>query len=56
MNIRRLVMDVDKAVKRPSLIELAQAIENTGAVVHSIDQVVAGSRLIEGIKPARQSK
>jgi uncharacterized protein len=96
MNIRRLVLDVDKAVKRPSPIELAQAIdscegveafnisveeidietvgmivsvegehldydkisqaiENTGAVVHSIDQVVVGSRLIECIKPARQS-
>lgn len=96
MNIRRLVLDVDKAVKRPSLIELAQAIdrcagveafnitveeidietvgmivtvegenldfdsiaqaiENTGAVVHSIDQVVAGSRLIECIRPARQA-
>jgi uncharacterized protein len=95
MNIRRLVLDVDKAIKRPSLIELAQAIdgcegveafnitveeidietvgmiitvegenldydkialaiENIGAVVHSIDQVVAGSRLIEFIRPARQ--
>uniref|UniRef100_A0A7C3UZ24 DUF211 domain-containing protein n=1 Tax=Desulfobacca acetoxidans TaxID=60893 RepID=A0A7C3UZ24_9BACT len=96
MDIRRLVLDVDKAVKRPSLIELAQAIdkcdgveafnitveeidietvgmivtvegeyldydkiaqaiENTGAVVHSIDQVVVGSRLIECVRPARQS-
>ncbi len=95
MNIRRLVLDVDKAIKRPSLIELAQAIdsckgvnafnitveeidietvgmiitvegenldydkiaraiENTGAVVHSIDQVVAGNRLVECIRPARQ--
>ncbi len=97
MNIRRLVLDVDKAIKRPSLIELAQAIDscdgveafnitveeidietvgmiitvegenldydkiakaidNTGAVVHSIDQVAVGSRLIEGIHPARQSR
>jgi hypothetical protein len=97
MNIRRLVLDVDKAIKRPSLIELAQAIDscdgveafnitveeidietvgmiitvegenldydkiakaidNTGAAVHSIDQVAAGSRLIEGIHPARQSR
>jgi hypothetical protein len=94
MNIRRLVLDVDKAIKRPSLLELAQAIdnsdgveafnitveeidietvgmiitvegenldydniakaiENTGAAVHSIDQVVAGSRLIECIRRPR---
>jgi hypothetical protein len=97
MNLRRLVLDVDKAIKRPSLIELAQAIdsgdgveafnitveeidietvgmiitiegenldydkiakaiENTGAVVHSIDQVAAGGRLIECIYPRRQSR
>lgn len=27
MNIRRLVLDVDKAIARPSIIEIAQAIE-----------------------------
>jgi hypothetical protein len=27
MNIRRLVLDVDKAMARPSLLEIAQAIE-----------------------------
>jgi hypothetical protein len=94
MNIRRLVLDVDKAVARPSIPELAIAIENSqgveganitvteidvetvgmdvtvegdhidyealvgaiescGAVVHSIDQLVAGSRMVEGIKRAR---
>jgi hypothetical protein len=95
MNIRRLVLDVDKALKRPSLIELAQAIdscdgvaafnisveaidvetvstiitiegenldydkiakaiESTGAVVHSIDHLGVGSRLIERIRPWRK--
>jgi|UniRef100_A0A7V6A500 hypothetical protein len=95
MNIRRLVLDVDKALKRPSLIELAQAIdscegveafnisvegidietvstiitiegenlhydkiaeaiENTGAVVHSIDHVGVGNRLVERIRPWRK--
>jgi hypothetical protein len=90
MNIRRLVLDVDKAVARPSVMEIAgaveaipnvegvnitvteidietvgmeltiegngmdyeaivQAIEATGAVVHSVDQLVSGSRLIERI-------
>jgi hypothetical protein len=88
MNIRRLVLDVDKAVARPSLLEIGEAIcncqgveavnvtvkeidietvgtnitiegeqmdyeaiekaiEATGAVVHSMDQLVAGIRLIE---------
>lgn len=94
MNIRRLVLDVDKAMARPSLIEIGEAIsacpgvaalnitvgeidvetigmdvtiegeeldyeqicraiENTGAVVHSIDQLVAGSRLIESVRRIR---
>jgi hypothetical protein len=94
MNIRRLVLDVDKAITRPSIIEIAKsisacggveavnitvseidvetvgmditiegeqlsfeeitrAIENIGAVVHSIDQIVCGTRLIEGIKRRR---
>jgi hypothetical protein len=94
MNIRRLVLDVDKAISRPTLIELAEAIEgvsgieglnitvteidietvgmdvtvegehldypalvkvieHTGAVVHSIDQLVAGDRLIERVKRER---
>ena len=87
LNIRRLVMDVDKAVRGPSVIEIAaaiqtcrgveacnitvseidletvgtdvaiegqnldydeivRAIESSGAVVHSLDQVIAGDRLI----------
>jgi hypothetical protein len=88
MNVRRLVLDVDKAIAKPSIPDLAdaigsvsgvaavnitvteidietvgfnitiegenlsytdlvQAIEDTGAVVHSIDQLVAGDRMIE---------
>jgi hypothetical protein len=94
MNIRRLVLDVDKAIARPTLIEIAEAlekvtgvqalnivvneidietvgtditiegehlnypalvkaIESTGAVVHSIDQLAAGDRVIEPIKRER---
>ncbi|HEY7536058.1 MAG TPA: DUF211 domain-containing protein [Thermodesulfobacteriota bacterium] len=91
MNIRRLVLDVDKAIARPSLLDLAKAIEGVtgvegvnitvneidietmgmevtvegenidypalvkaiesiGAVVHSIDQIAFGSRLVERVK------
>lgn len=87
MNIRRLVLDVDKALKRPSLIELARALDacsgveglniavdehdsetvgmivavegenrdddeiveaaqNIGAMVYSIDEMAAGSRVV----------
>jgi hypothetical protein len=94
MNIRRLVLDVDKAMARPSVIEIAEAvaevpgvdglnltvteidietvgmeltvegekidhgrlvraIEETGAVVHSIDELAAGNRLVERVKRAR---
>ncbi|GAA4185418.1 hypothetical protein GCM10022252_15770 [Streptosporangium oxazolinicum] len=94
MRIRRVVMDVDKAVQRPDVMEvgaaiekvegvetlnitvteidietvgmditvegdgidwpgLLRAIERTGAVVHSVDQLVAGVRIIEGVKRAR---
>lgn len=94
LNIRRLVLDVDKAVSSPSVTELAeaicdvagveavnitvteidietvgfnvtiegehmsypdlvQAIEHTGAAVHSIDQLVAGNRIVEEIKRGR---
>lgn len=94
MNIRRLLLDVDKALKRPSLLEIGQAIEGvagvdglnitvtsidtetvgmdvtivgnnldyeaietaiekTGAVVHSIDELVAGTRMIDRIKRSR---
>lgn len=88
MNVRRLLLDVDKAIARPSVLEIADAvancsgvealnvtvgeidmetvgmditidgenldyeeitgaIESTGAVVHSIDQLIAGARIIE---------
>ncbi len=94
MNIRRLVLDVDKAIARPSIMEIAgaidslpnveaanitvteidvetvgmdvviegnglnydaveKAIESTGAVVHSIDQLILGSRLIERVPRIR---
>jgi len=88
MNIRRVLLDVDKAIQRPEIIEVAEAIdsapgvagvnitvteidvqtvgmditvegdnidigalfraiESTGAVVHSIDEMAAGERLVE---------
>lgn len=94
MNIRRLVLDVDKAIARPKLTEIAaaiekapgveainilvteidietlgteitiegeridyddvvRAIEETGAVVHSIDQIATGSRLIGPVRRER---
>ncbi len=94
MNIRRLVLDVDKAIARPSVIEIAKVIsdcvgvesvnitvseidvetvgmditiegsdlnyevifkhiESVGAVVHSIDQIVCGTNIIEGVKRIR---
>ena len=93
-NIRRMVLDVDKAVRAPSLIEVATAIQNchgveacnitvseidietvgtnitiegagldyeeivraiekTGAVVHGLDQLVAGDRILENTPRAR---
>lgn len=94
MNIRQLLLDVDKAVARPSLLEIAQAldtckgveaatitveeidietvgmnvtiegenmdydeitkaIESTGAVVHSLDQIAIGSRIVPRILRVR---
>jgi hypothetical protein len=94
MNIRRLVLDVDKAVARPSVLQIAKAIEespnvegvnvtvteidietvgmeitiegekldydaivkaieSTGAVVHSVDEVVSGSKVVERISRKR---
>ncbi len=90
MKIRRLLLDVDKAIQQPEIIDIAKAIdvapgvealnitvteidvqtvgmdvtvegndidldaliraiESTGAVVNSIDELVAGDRLIERI-------
>ena len=95
MNIRRLLFDVDKALARPSLLDIAKAIdqcagisafnisvedidvetldmnvtiegenldydeivrsiENTGAVVHGLEQIAAGSQIIERVKRARR--
>jgi hypothetical protein len=94
MDIRRLVLDVDKARTRPTLLELAEAIEkvsgveefnitvteidvetvgtditvegtniayealvkaieSSGAVVHSLDQLVVGKRVVERVERAR---
>lgn len=94
MNIRRLLLDVDKALQRPSVLEIGRAIEGlsgvegvnitvtgidtetvgmdvtivgnnldyeaieaaiekTGAVVHSIDELVAGARIVDRIKRSR---
>jgi uncharacterized protein len=94
MNIRRLVLDVDKAVSRPSVIDIAKAIEespnvegvnvtvteidietvgmeitiegqklnydtivkaieSTGAVVHSVDELATGSRVVERVSRKR---
>lgn len=94
MNIRQLLLDVDKAVARPSLIEIAtaidacrgvealnitveeidietvgmnvtiegdnmdfeeitKAIESTGAVVHSLDEIAIGVRIIPRIARVR---
>jgi hypothetical protein len=94
VNIRRLALDVDKAIARPSVIELAEAIsscngvealnitvseidvetvgmevtiegenlsyeqileaiESTGAALHSLDQIACGERIIEHVKRER---
>jgi hypothetical protein len=94
MNIRRLLLDVDKALARPSLLEIGsaisacsgvealniflgdvdvetmgleitiegaglayddivRAIEDTGAVVLGVEQIVAGDRILERVERAR---
>jgi hypothetical protein len=94
MNIRRVLLDVDKALARPSLVELAsaidavdgveavnitvteidvetfgmevtiegngfdydrivEAIESAGAVVHSLDEIVVGSRILSHVERKR---
>jgi uncharacterized protein len=94
MNIRRLLLDVDKALARPSLLEIASAISrcrgveaailalsevdvetmgleitiegngldydeiagaiaDSGAVVHGIEQIAVGDRIIERTEIAR---
>jgi hypothetical protein len=93
-NIRRFVLDVDKAIHAPSLVEVVTAIQNcagveavnitvseidietvgtnvtiegagldyedivraiekTGAVVHGLDQIVAGDRILENVPRSR---
>jgi hypothetical protein len=94
MNIRRILLDVDKAMERPSIIELAESIDavegvdainitvteidletvgmeitiegvhldydaiegailRAGAVVHSIDELVVGSKLLSHVDRRR---
>ncbi|MDT7935312.1 MAG: DUF211 domain-containing protein [Sphingomonadaceae bacterium] len=94
LNIRRVVLDVDKALKVPALNEIAaaihattgveafnitvtevdqetigtsitvegedidynalvSAIEGSGAVVHSLDQIACGKRIVEYVPRAR---
>jgi hypothetical protein len=94
MNVRRLLLDVDKAIARPSLLDIAKAIEgckgveafnltvqdidietvgmdviiegtgldydeitaaieNTGAVVHGIEQIAVGERIVEHVPRIR---
>lgn len=94
LNIRRMVLDVDKAFKMPSLIEIAaaiqrcggvtannivvteidqqtigtvitiegeeldydeivKAIEESGAVVHSLDQIACGDYVLEPVERSR---
>jgi hypothetical protein len=94
MNIRQLLLDVDKAVARPSLLEIAEAVdgcrgveavnitvgeidietvgmnvtiegenmdydeivkavESTGAVVHSLDEIAIGQRVISRVQRMR---
>jgi uncharacterized protein len=36
--------------------EIVRAIENTGAVVHSLDQVIVGDRLLENIPRKRKAE
>ena len=94
VNVRRITMDVDKAVRQPDILELAEAIdsvsgvaalnitvgnidietvgmditvegdaidvpallaavEHSGAAVHSIDEVVVGSHIVELVQRKR---
>lgn len=94
MNIRRLLLDVDKAAERPSVLEIAEAVEGVpgvlganvtvtnidietvgmeitvegegidyralqqaiagvGAALHSVDEVVVGSRVVNRVPRSR---
>ncbi len=33
--------------------EIKSTIENLGAVIHSVDEIVAGKRIVESVKPSR---
>lgn len=56
LNVRRVVIDVDKALKTPSLIEIAQAIhgcrgvQSSNITVTEVDQETMGTNItIEGV-------
>ncbi len=94
MNVRRVLLDVDKALEIPSVVEIAEAIEKVkgveganitvtdidvetvgmevtvegdhidiagleeaivkvGAAMHSIDEIVVGSRMVERVPRSR---
>lgn len=52
MNIRRLVLDVDKAIRRPELVDLAAAIDavegvqGVNIVVDEIDTETVGTEIV----------
>lgn len=91
MSVRRVILDVDKGLNRPTLLELSEAIERvpgveavnvsvtemdmetmgtiitvegsminyealiasieeTGSVIHSVDEIAVGKKLIESIR------
>ena len=91
MSVRRVILDVDKALNRPTLLELASAIEkvpgveavnvsvtemdmetmgtiitvegngidytalvnaieDTGSVIHSVDEIAVGKRIVESVR------
>jgi len=53
IDIETVGMVVTVEGERIDYAALVEAIDATGAVVHSIDQLAAGDRLIEGVKRAR---
>jgi hypothetical protein len=53
IDVETIGMDVTIEGEGLGYEQLRQAIETCGAVVHSIDQLVAGTRLIEGVRRVR---
>lgn len=53
IDIETVGMDITIEGETLSYEQIASAIDSTGAVVHSIDQLVAGDRIIEGVARLR---